>query len=312
MVDEPPSKKVCSVVVTHNGQQWIQNCLNSLLQSEYATEIVVVDNCSRDDTVHCVRGFPRVHLIALAENFGFGRANNLGIGKALADGADYIFLLNQDAEVDPDTLGQLISAHERDKSFGIISPIHLDTEGSHFDAAFFNYLRRDAFCLFEDLYFDRVSRLYSVEFVNAAAWILSRTFLETVGGFDPIFFMYAEDNDLCDRAHLHGFKVGVAPMSAIRHHREGKAIVRSSHYAARFRRTVKDVRHPLLHNFVRLWYSAALGALKCWKAGDLLGLIKLLMAMVGLLFDLPTLIQSRATSKRKGSHWLQDTKGVNR
>ena len=58
-------------------------------------------------------------------------------------------------------------------------------------------------------------------FINAAAWVLSRALVEKIGGFDPIFFMYGEDQDYCHRALFHGFKTGLAPKAIAYHWHDG-------------------------------------------------------------------------------------------
>ena len=63
------------------------------------------------------------------ENLGFGRANNVGIKYARENGCDYVFLLNQDAWVEPDMMEKLISAAENYADIGVYSPIHLSADG---------------------------------------------------------------------------------------------------------------------------------------------------------------------------------------
>jgi GT2 family glycosyltransferase len=62
--------------------------------------------------------------------------------------------------------------------------------------------------------------VYEVPFVNAAGWLLSKKCLETVGGFDPVFFHYGEDDNYCQRVLFHGLKIGVTPQTFLKHDRE--------------------------------------------------------------------------------------------
>jgi GT2 family glycosyltransferase len=92
------------------------------------------------------------------------------------------------------------------------------------DRNFSNYVRFDANPAF---YSDHVlgrqlQDVYDVPFVNAAGWLLSKTCLMTVGGFDPIFFHYGEDDNYCQRVSYHGFKIGVLPSTYMVHDREGR------------------------------------------------------------------------------------------
>ena len=104
-----PKMKVYSIVVTYNGEQCITKCLQSLRESTQPSEVILIDNASSDQTVAFVRmHFPEVRVITQSCNLGFGAANNIGIRIALNEGADYLFLLNQDAWVTPDCIEKLI------------------------------------------------------------------------------------------------------------------------------------------------------------------------------------------------------------
>jgi GT2 family glycosyltransferase len=152
---------------------------------------------------------------------GFGQANNIGIKYALAQGAEYVFLLNQDAYLQEGCIETLIETHKKNTAYGILSPIHLNGQGNRLDRNFSNYINYTAN---PDFYSDFVLKkplqeIYEVPFVNAAGWLLSRDILEKVGGFDPIFFHYGEDDNYCQRARFHGFKIGVVPTTFLYHDR---------------------------------------------------------------------------------------------
>jgi GT2 family glycosyltransferase len=65
--------------------------------------------------------------------------------------------------------------------------------------------------------------IYEIEFVNAAAWLISAECIRTVGFFEPLFFLYGEDNNYLQRVTYHGLKIGIAPQSRIYHDRETRA-----------------------------------------------------------------------------------------
>lgn len=215
--------KVYIVIVTYNGQlnNWINKCLKSIRNSKQNCEIIVVDNASTDDTLSFIKkSFNEVIVLPQKQNLGFGQANNKGIQYALQKGADYVFLLNQDAYIKPNTLKELIYTHQQNPEYGILSPIHLNGEANGLDRNFSYYVGVDKN---KHFYFDAIqqelSRVYEVPFVNAAAWLLPRTTLETIGGFDPIFFHYGEDDNYCQRVLFHGYKIGVCTSSYVLHDR---------------------------------------------------------------------------------------------
>jgi len=217
--------KVYSIIVTYNGMQrsWIQKCFDSLLSSSVATEIIAIDNGSTDGSIEFIqKNYPQIKLIVANENLGFAKANNVGIKYALEQGADYFFLLNQDAWVEKDTIEKLIKAFEQMPDAGIVSPIHLNGSKTNLDCGFANYMVNNNTPNFiSDLYFNRPQQFYETQFVNAAAWLLSRKCIEKVGGFDTsVFYHYGEDDNYCQRVIYHGFKIYIATTTAICHDRE--------------------------------------------------------------------------------------------
>jgi GT2 family glycosyltransferase len=212
--------RVSIIIVAYNGEQWMDKCLQSI---NAIHQIVVIENGSRDATLKIIRTkYPNVKLLPQTKNLGFGQANNIGISYALKHGADYVFLLNQDAYLEKDTVEKLIEVHKKDETFGILSPIHLNGKGDRLDQNFSHYVNYNAN---PDFYSDFIlkkplPKVYEVPFVNAAGWLLSKKCLETVGGFDPVFFHYGEDDNYCQRLKYHGFKIGVVPQVFLKHDRE--------------------------------------------------------------------------------------------
>ncbi|MBY8962850.1 glycosyltransferase family 2 protein [Flavobacterium sp. D11R37] len=205
-------KKVFIVIVTYNGARWVDKNINSLLQSHYPVEIIVIDNCSLDDTVVLLQKYKEIEIIQSDENLGFGKANTIGMKEALLRGAQYVFLLNQDAWVFPDTIGSLVGVMEKNTQFGILSPLHYSSDGKNYDQAFNTYLSR-AYSDLKDI------NTVTVPFVNAAAWMLSRECVEKVGYFEPLFGHYGEDRNYCDRVKYHGFLIGINHDAKIIHDR---------------------------------------------------------------------------------------------
>lgn len=208
-------KKLFVIVVTYKGKQWYDHCFSSLRESTIPVQTVVIDNASNDGTVEYIReNYPEIYLIESEENLGFGRANNIGMRYALDNDCDYVFLLNQDAWVETDTLEKLVGMHLKHSEYGILSPIHLNAEKSGIEKGLIKYLddrRITDESLFEDLYFGRLKELYNTKYVNAAAWLLPRKTLEIVGGFDPIFSHYGEDDNYLHRVLFHKMKTGICP-----------------------------------------------------------------------------------------------------
>ncbi|SEP54852.1 glycosyltransferase family 2 protein [Flavobacterium urocaniciphilum] len=206
--------KVITVIVTYNGTRWIEKCLQNIVNQ---CEVIVVDNNSTDNTVELItKKFPQVQILLQDKNWGFGVANNIGISHALKLGADAVFLLNQDAYAQEKCIENLITVCEKNPEYGIISPVHLNGDGTALDYTFqkITYMSN----IISDLIFKNESDLmYENTFVNAAAWLLPKKTLLTVGGFDPLFFLYGEDDNYCQRVLYHGLKIGITTKSVIFH-----------------------------------------------------------------------------------------------
>lgn len=204
-------KNVFVIVVTYNGAKWLKKCFQSLEDSSYKVNMIVVDNNSTDNSIEIIQSFPKIQLIQSAENLGFGKANNLGIQKAIELGADYVFLLNQDTWVFPETISNLVQVAETNEQYGIISPLHYSGDEVHLDESFETYWKRKTKSISDNV--------DEVPFVNAAAWLLSKKTIEKVGYFEPLFQHYGEDRNYTDRILFHQYKTVVVKNAKICHDR---------------------------------------------------------------------------------------------
>jgi len=215
---------IYSVVVTYNGRKWLDKCIQSLANSNVSNNIIIVDNGSSDGTPEIIRkNYPDVEVIEPGHNLGFGKANNIGLKKAYEAGADFVFLINQDAWVEKDTIEKLVKAAKCNKEYGILSPVHLTGEGYALDYGFFNcILAGKAKGFLSDLYLkpkEEIAEIYQLDFINGAFWFLPRKTIETVGGFNPFFFQYGEDNDYVNRCRFFELKIGFVPHAKAYHDR---------------------------------------------------------------------------------------------
>ena len=224
--------KIFAIVVTYNGKQWYDRCLGSLMASEIPLSVIAVDNHSDDGTVEYLgERFPSVLLMPQGENLGFAGANNIGIRYALDHGADYVFLLNQDAWIEKDTVGSLVGTFEATGDAGIVSPVHLDGKGTDMDWKSATNMPGE---FVSDAYMGKLKPYYPVPYMNAAAWLLSAGCIRTVGGFDTnLFSHYGEDGNYCQRVCYHGLKIYVDTAARICHDRESRK-GSESEYQAKF------------------------------------------------------------------------------
>jgi GT2 family glycosyltransferase len=304
------SAKVFVVIVTYNGSKWITPCFSSLRKSTVPLHTIVIDNGSKDDTLARIAAeYPEVEVVNTGKNHGFGKANNIGMELAYQRGADYVFLLNQDAWIDPDAVQKLVEAHQRHPAYGVISPMHLNGAGDGLDYGFSNYIAPNK-CrrLYSDIYLGRVQDVYDVGFVNAAAWMMTRECVEKVGGFSPSFFHYGEDDNYTQRLQFHKLKLGVLPTSRIYHDREQRPPSKFFESGETFRREViaRSSNPNTNFSFGREWVSvfAHLGyALARVNIHD----VKLQLAKVRLLagIDKSTILANRERSKAGRAAFLE-------
>lgn len=277
--------KIFTVIVTYNGAAWIGGALQSLRESHHPCTAVVVDNASSDDTCAIVRrDFPEATLVETGANLGFGRGNNLGIELALRAGADAVLLLNQDAWVTPDALGKLVGFLQQEPGFDIVSPLHCSPDLTRVDPNTQSaYLQRYAPTYLSDACLGRVQPHYPLRGINAAAWLLRAGVFRRVGGFDPLFFMYGEDDDLIERFAHHGVRTALVPTARIVHLR-AKAPQPPQTWAQRWRGRSERLRSALLLELKRPGGSLPGQLLRWLSTGMLRPLSDLLLNHDGQLF----------------------------
>ena len=221
---EIPARSVFVVVVTYNGREDISKCLSSLQASTISTQIVVIDNASTDDTVEIIhRNYLSVKIIQSTANLGFGKGNNIGIRYAYDSGAEHVFLLNQDAFVEPDAIETLVNFQCANNEYVLISPMQLDGSGKEIDSKFSKHISKShsiARILSDTFFSGKMAKIYDVDYVNAAAWMLSRKCIEQVGLFNPIFDHYGEDCEYAHRVWQKRLKMGLCTQSIAYHNRD--------------------------------------------------------------------------------------------
>lgn len=293
---------IYSIVVTCNGLKWLDKCFGSLVNSNVSTKILVIDNKSTDGTPDKIRSmFPSVEIIETGQNLGFGKANNIGLTRALNESADYVFLLNQDAWVEADTIGKLISAQSSE--YAILSPVHLNGQGDALDSNFAYYLSNSLTpAIISDIYLNRVKDLYEIQYVNAAAWLLNMKCVEIVGGFDPSFFMYGEDDNYILRVKYYGFKIGICPTAKIYHDREFRDNKKWDGLYAKKKEIINyftDLNKSLIEKGIGFFILQSKATLKDILHLRLKNIINDISTIFHLIVSFRTIVRSRNQAKQR-------------
>jgi GT2 family glycosyltransferase len=216
---EPEATPGASVIVVgYNGQQYLAQCLPSLLGgADRDYEVVFVDNASTDGSADYVqRTFPHVRVLRNETNLGFGGAANLGAREARGK---YLAFLNQDTLVEPGWLTALTAALERDRQVGLVTskillldrPDAINTCGNDVHCTGL------ALCRGMGQASNTCAELEEVQAVSGAAFAISKDLFHRLGEFDGTFFMYMEDTDLSWRARLAGHRCLYVPESVVYH-----------------------------------------------------------------------------------------------
>ncbi len=224
---------VSFLIVSWNVRDLLRRALASVLADTAGlrSEIILVDNASRDGTLEMVRAeFPYVHLIPNEINRGFTGGNNQALGEARGH---YFFLLNPDAELVPGATRALIDYMEANPRVGIAGPQLLNPDGriqssrrrfpdlttALLESTLLQqWFPRNRWLARYYLLDTRADATQEVDWVVGAAMFVRREMYEEVGAFDQDFFMYSEELDWCYRAKRAGWRVVYFPRAQAIHH----------------------------------------------------------------------------------------------
>ena len=219
-----PDVSVC--IVSYNTCDFLRACLTSLearaAEGEATLEIIVADNGSTDGSRELVlTDFPGVRLVDTGGNIGYGRGNNAGLEDACGR---YFLIFNSDAETPPGAIATLVKFLDTNPTAGAAGAQLVSPDGTlqtSWDAVPTLF---DILC--EQLYIPRRRREnkssgdapFEVPWICGACLMVRAGVFRDVGGFDPAYFMYFEDTDLCVRIRKAGHPVFFVPEARIKHH----------------------------------------------------------------------------------------------
>lgn len=216
--------KIFAVVVNWNQKEATKKCLESLGKSELPINIIVVDNASEDGSIVYLKTFfdqfKNILFLEVKENLGFAAGANLGVKKALKEGASLVFILNNDTIFKKNFLKPLINEFENDSGVGIVSPQinYLEDKnkiwyrGGKIDFLTLKIIHN---------YFGKENNAslapFKTDFASGCAMMVKKDVFGKIGFFKERYFMFFEDADFSLRAGKAGFKIKVVPASKIYH-----------------------------------------------------------------------------------------------
>ncbi len=264
-----PDRLVITVIPNWNLKTDLGECLDSLSQSTYASHrVIVVDNGSTDGSPDFVKErYPWVSLIVLPENRGYAAALNAGIVKAVEQGANYVFALNNDTVVEKDAIATLVDVMASDESIAIAAPkiLYHDHPATIYRLGDRIYPWLPLPLAFGQGWSDRprFSGVMEFDYVTGCAMLVRTSLFLEIGLFDTGFFMYYEDADFCRRARRRSHRI-VCVGDAVIYHKAslsakkiGGSIVKTrARNRVRFYRRYRHGPHPWL-TYVALALVAA-------------------------------------------------------
>ncbi len=283
-------------ILNYRTAELTVSCLDSVLADigDVGGEVVVVDNASGDGSADRIAAWIAEHpdapvrLIRSAVNGGFSAGHNQGIA---ATTAEYVLLLNSDAELRPGCLRSLCAEAGRLSDAGILSARIEDASGAAQVSCFRDHTVISE--LIRGAALGPVTRLFQrwdvplgpdpdperIQWAAFACVLLKRSMIDRIGPLDEGYFLYFEDVEYCRRARTNGWRIGIVPDARAMHHEGGSTGVQDNTATRRPR--------PGYHYASRSRYFAqAYGRFGLWAA-NLAWTLGRVLARVRLLFGQP-------------------------
>jgi GT2 family glycosyltransferase len=217
-----PNPHVAVVVVARDRVDDTLASLQSVVQSKWnRLTVILVDNSSSECLSDIVQpAIPSVDVVRLEENRGYAGGNNVGIERALALGADFVFLLNNDATIADGTIAACIQTAQGLPDAGAVCPVIYFADPPNmiwYAGAIFDASRAHSGRMLAYREFDGPDETIETGRATGAAVLIPRASLETVGYFDDDLFFLYEDVDWSLRARGAGYKIYVEPAAKAWH-----------------------------------------------------------------------------------------------
>ncbi len=227
--------KVSCIIVTWNSKYLPRVCVEALQRSkcDFDFEIIVVDNDSQDESLSYLKKMhedKEIILVQAGANLGYGKGNNLGVKHAKGE---YVVILNPDVGVEEDTLQKLVAYMDEHPKVGLVGPQLYFFNGEIQDSC--RRFMRPMDLIIKRTPLKRIPILakrvkeylmvdydkkipQEVDMVTGACFIMRKEIFEKMGGFDPRYFMFMEDADLCRTLWKNGYKVVYYPHARALHY----------------------------------------------------------------------------------------------
>lgn len=216
------SPYVITIILNTNRRDDTLACLDSLQKNSYANaKTIVLDNTSTDGSVEAIRRhFPQVEILPLTDNLGYAGNNNVGIEAALAQGADWVLVLNEDTILAADCIEQMVQIGESAPEIGIVGPLvyHYDeptiiqSAGGSMDANLNAWHTGE-----NEADEGQFAQPRDVDWISGCAIMVRSDVINAVGMLDERFFYYWEETEWCLRTKRAGWRIVHTPQAKLWH-----------------------------------------------------------------------------------------------
>ena len=209
------NSKVYIILVNYNGSKVTKECIESLMEVNYKNfKIILVDNCSSDDSYVRLSDLynlnDKIIVIKTPANNGFAGGNNFGLQYAIKLGGEIFLLLNNDTEVEPDFLDQLLDGYDSKKIHTPKINYYFDKDKSWYAAGKIDFRR----CVVANGKPDVEKK---VSFASGCCMLFSKEVIEKIGFLDETYFMYYEDVAYSLEAELANVNIIYKPKAIVYH-----------------------------------------------------------------------------------------------
>jgi GT2 family glycosyltransferase len=228
---------VAVIIVGYNSEAWLEQCLAKITgtnwESDRQSVIIYIDNASSDDSVSVVSKFSNVTIVECQHNMGFGVACNIGAEIASSLNSDVLCFLNPDVLVAEDTLLRLADVVRQNERLGAVGPLQRSVNNDGSTGSFNEWTRRtpraaevspikhaelnSLTCNEFDLWLQTAPPFLDVQYANGACLAIRTELFERLGGFNPAYFLFYEEVDLCRRIRHAGYRVVMVTYESVAH-----------------------------------------------------------------------------------------------
>lgn len=218
-----PEISVAAILVNWNGFDFTQSCLESLRKVDFPSlKVILVDNASQNqEGPRLKRAFPEVELIENPQNLGFSGGNNVGIRYALGQGFSHVLLLNNDTEVEPDFLKEMMRKMNQTSGIGVVQPLilFLHDRKKIWSAGgkWISSLGRAITLGDREPIADYRFKKQELDWATGCCMLITREALQKEGLLNEQYFAYFEDVEWSLRFRDAGFRIALAEKAMIYH-----------------------------------------------------------------------------------------------